>query len=207
MKIISGRTSGQYYKVVASSINTTLIYKCGVSNALGTVLNDPGDYFPFRTESSHYCYLFSNKPVLVVQMATGGSGDNLGDPAMAIVPPLQQYVSSASFVSLEAVTFDTHAISVTVGREHFRPLDVLFDGLPLNCIWNEIIDQDNCVAGFGCNMNIAAGSHTVSHGAEGGLLSVMAYGFDTTPLRGYAYTAGMNIQLSEEPVNKTGSKP
>ena len=203
----TGRTSGQYYKVVASSNGTTVVYKCGTSTPIGTVLANPGQSFLLRTDLTDYCYLFTNKPVLVVQMATGGSVDNLGDPVMAIVPPIPQYVSSASFLSLQTVTFDTHAISVTVAKEHFRSLDILFDDMPMNCIWNEIVNLDDCVVGFGCNMNVTAGSHTVLHRAEGGLLSVMVYGFDSTPLQGYAYTAGMNIQLREEPVNKTGSKP
>ena len=138
-------------------------------------------------------------------MATGGSVDNLGDPVMATVPPIPQYVSSASFLSLETVTFETHAISVAVAREHFRSLDILFDGMPLSCSWNEIVNLDDCVVGFGCNMNVTAGSHTVSHSAEGGLLSVIVYGFDSSPLRGYAYTAGMNVQLREQSVNETGT--
>ena len=200
----TGRTSGQYYKVVASSNDTTVVYKCGTSSTLGTVLTDPGESFLFRTESSHYCYLFTDKPVLVVQMAPGGSVDNLGDPVMANVPPIPQYVSSASFITLTSVTIETHAISVTVGKEHFRSLDILFDGMPLNCSWNEIVNLDDCVVGYGCNMNVTAGSHTVSHSAEGGLLSVIVYGFDSTPLQGYAYTAGMNIQLRDQPVNETG---
>ena len=200
----AGRTSGQYYKVVASSNDTTVVYKCGTSSTLGTVLSDPGQSFLFRTESTQYCYLFTNKPVLVVQMAPGGSVDNLGDPVMAIVPPIPQYVSSASFLSLETVTIETHGISVTVAKEHFRSLDILFDGMPMNCVWNEIVNLDNCVVGFGCNINVTAGSHTVSHSAEGGLLSVMVYGFDSTPLQGYAYSAGINIQLREQSVNETG---
>ena len=200
----AGRTSGQYYKVVASSNDTTVVYKCGTSNALGTVLSEPGQSFLFRSESTQYCYIFTDKPVLVVQMATGGSVDNLGDPVMANVPPIPQYVSSASFITLTSVTIETHAISVTVAKEHFRSLDILFDGMPLNCIWSEIVNLDDCVVGFGCNMNVTVGSHTVSNSAEGGLLSVMVYGFDSTPLQGYAYTAGMNIQLREQPVNETG---
>ena len=201
----TGRTSGQYYKVVASCNDTTVVYKCGTSNITGTILTNPGQSFLFRTELTDYCYLFTSKPVLVVQMATGGSVDNLGDPVMAIVPPIPQYVSSASFLSLETVTFDTHSISVTVAKKHFRSLDILFDGMPLNCVWNEIVNLDDRVVGFGCNMNVTAGSHIVSHSAEGGLLSVMAYGFDSTPLWGYAYTAGMNIQLRKPSVNETGT--
>ena len=200
----TGRTSGQYYKVVASSNGTTVVYKCGTSSTMGTVLTDPGESFLFTTELSHFCYLFTNKPVLVVQMAAGGSVDNLGE-VMAIVPPIPQYVSSASFLSPETVTFDTHAISVTVTREYFRSLDILFDGMPMNCSWNEIVNLNDSVVGYGCNMNVAGGSHTVSHSAEGGLLSVMAYGFDSTPLQGYAYTAGMNVQLREQSVNETGT--
>ena len=194
----TGRTSGQYYKVVASSNDTTVVYKCGTSNITGTILTNPGQSFLFGTELTDYCYLFSSTPVLVVQMAAGGFLDNLGDPVMAIVPLIPQHVSSASFLSLETVTFETHAISVTVAKEHFRSLDILFNGLPMNCSWNETLNQDDCVVGFGCNMNVAAGSHTVSHSAEGGLLSVMVYGFDSSPLQGYAYTAGMNVQLREQ---------
>ena len=200
----TGRTSGQYYKVVASSNGTTVVYNCGTNNTIGTVLMNPGQSFLFRTEWTDYCYLFTDKPVLVVQMATGGSVDNVGDPVMAIVPPIPQHVSSSSFLSLETVTFDTHAISVTVAREHFESLDILLDGMPLNCTWNEIVNLDDCVVGFGCNMNVTAGSHAVSHHAEGGLLSVMAYGFDSTPLQGYAYTAGMNVQLRDQAINVTG---
>ena len=201
----TGRTSQQYYKVVAFTNDTTVVYKCGTSSKLGTVLINPGHSFLFRTELTDYCYLSTSTPVFVVQMAPGGFVENLGDPVMAIVPPISQHVSSASFLSLKTVTFETHAISVTVARENFRSLDILFDGMPLNCIWSEIVNLDNCVVGFGCNMNVTAGSHTVSHSAEGGLLSVMAYGFDSTPLRGYAYTAGMNVQLREQPVNETGT--
>ena len=93
----TGRTSGQYYKAVASSNDTTVAYKCGTSRTLAIVLTNPGQSFLFRTELTDYCYLFTSKPVLVVQMATGGFVDNVGDPVMAIVPPIPQYVSSASF--------------------------------------------------------------------------------------------------------------
>ena len=200
-----GRTSGQFYKVVAASSDTTIIYKCGSSSSLATVLADPGNFFLFQTESSDYCYMYTNNPVFVVQMATGGfvPGDDLGDPVMAIVPPIQQHVSSARFLSLRTVEFESHGISVTVAREHFRTLDILYDGLPLNCTWNEIMNTDDCIVGFGCTMTVTAGSHTVSHAAEGGLLSVMAYGFDSSPLRGYAYSAGLNILLRD---NQTGVK-
>ncbi len=202
----AGRTSGQYYKVVTADNDTTIVYRCGALEALGTVLSEPGESFLFRTNSSNYCYLLTSKPVFVVQMATGGftPADNLGDPVMAIVSPIQQYVSGASFLSLETVEFLTHAISVTVATKHFRSLDILFDGLPLDCAWNKIQDLDGCVVGFGCTMTISSGSHTVSHDGEGGLLSVIAYGFDTSPLQGYAYLVGINLEKREEFDNETG---
>ncbi len=197
----AGRTSGQYYKVVSSRRDTTVVYKCGVSDALDTILSKPGESLLFMTTSFDYCYLYSSDPVLVVQLATGGfvnsGGDGLGDPVMAIVSPVQQHVSRASFLSLEleAVNFATHAISVTVTTEHFCSSDIFLDGLPLDCVWNEIQDLGGCVVGFGCTMTVANGSHTVSHNGEDGLLSVMAYGFNGSPeSRGYAYTAGLNLK-------------
>ena len=50
----TGRTTGQYYKVVASSNYTTVVYKCGTSSSIGTVLTNPGQSFLFRTELTDY---------------------------------------------------------------------------------------------------------------------------------------------------------
>ena len=203
-----GRSGRQFYKVVTAKGNSTIVYKCNTSNPLATLHSDAGDSIIFSTESSDYCYLISSTPVFVVQLGAGGNtrdgGDGLGDPVMAIISPIQQHVSEARFISLDNVDFDSHFVSVTVTTSHFRSLDILLDGTPLNCEWNKIQNLDGCVVGYGCTMEVTGGTHTVSHACETGLLSVMAYGFDTAPLLGYAYLAGLSLTNLEESDNATG---
>ena len=203
-----GRTGGQFYKAVTAQENSTIVYRCGTSDPLATLHTDARDSVLFLTESSDFCYLASTTPVFVVQLGAGGNtangGDGLGDPVMAIVSPTEQYVSGARFITLDQIVdFEAQFVSVTATIEHFRSLDILLDGTPINCEWNEILNLAGCVAGYGCTMEIARGTHTVSHACETGLLSVMAYGFDSS-LQGYAYLAGQELRNIEVADNTTG---
>ncbi len=191
------RTNEHYFKVVAQNENseTTIIYKCGDDKPVATIISS-GESFRFRNDPSTYCYLAANNRVQVVQLASGGTGDGgdrKGDPAIALVPPVQHHISDTRFTTLKDDQFTSHAISVTVKADLFRSLDILLDGKPLDCEWHEINDHTDCVVGLGCTMEISHGSHLVSHKGGGGLLSVMVYGFDTGAQKGYAYLAGENL--------------
>ncbi len=198
-----GRTTGQYYKVVAAEDNTAFLFKCGTSNTTILPSLAAGGSQLFSTDPNTYCYLTSQKPVFVVQLATGGStstmGDNLGDPVMAIVSPTHQYTNRVVFIAPQTITIETHFISVTVGAEDYNTEDILFDDLPIQCVWIEIQSNDGSIIGYGCTLRIIAGSHTISHNKTVGRLSVLAYGFDPSPLLGYAFIAGMEFNVPDEP--------
>lgn len=184
------RDTGQFYKAIAAENDTKIQYVCGKNKSQVSVIEIAGRGISFFTSSSSYCYLVSNKPVFMVQLATGGDlvngGDGRGDPAMAIVSPLSGYISSTNFFSIiHDVT--SNAVSVTVPSVYFQTEDIVLDGSPLNCTWNKILNIDNAVVGYGCNPSIGPGMHNISH-VNGGLLSVMAYGFHS--IKGYAYLTG-----------------
>ena len=200
----AGRTGGQNFRVTTAEDNTDVSFKCGNASAILTRRPSAGSSYSVQY-SSQYCYIFINKRVLVVQLAYGGAvgsgGDGMGDPAMAIVSPIQEYVSSALFVSLKEVGlgFDTNFISITVPVTLFRPLGIFFDGLPLNCEWKDILGFKNELVGAGCTFEVvSAGSHSVEHIDNGGRLSVLAYGFQSQAknvLRGYAYQASLSLEV------------
>ena len=201
----AGRTGGQSFRVTTAEDNTDVSFKCGNASAILTRRPSAGSSYSVQYSSSQYCYIFSNKRVLVVQLAYGGAvgsgGDGMGDPAMAIVSPIQEYASSALFVSLKEVGlgFDTNFISITVPVTLFRPLGIFFDGLPLNCEWKDILGFKNELVGAGCTFEVvSAGSHSVEHIDNGGRLSVLAYGFQSQAnnvLRGYAYQASLSLEV------------
>ena len=202
----AGRTGGQSLRVTTAVDNTDVSFKCGNASAILTRRPSAGSSYSVQYSSSDYCYIFSNKRVFVVQVAHGGDvdtgGDGMGDPAMAIVSPIQEYASSALFVSLEEVGlgFDTNFISITVPIAYFRPLGIFFDGVPLNCEWKEIFGFRNEYVGAGCTFQVTSpGLHAVEHIDNGGRISVLAYGFQSQAdnvLRGYAYQASLYLQIS-----------
>lgn len=201
----AGRTSGQYYKIVTSRANTTITYKCGSSDTVSSDLTDPGASLLFSTTPSTYCYLHSSKSILVVQLATGGSittgGDNLGDPVMTMVAPLQQYVTNMTFLTIDSIGAATHSISIAVvaNDSQSSPWGILLDDLPLNCEWTEMQDSDGCIVGYGCTLSlINSGPHSVSSAEANTLFSAIVHGFVSSPhLQGYAYLSGLALQNLE----------
>ena len=191
----AGRNSPQYFRIISSE-PTTLTYTCGFSTDVAENITD------FLISTSDYCFLRSEKPILVVELSVSVEVDRRGDPAIALVSPIDQYVSETTFFSLPTNDFPNNYISVTVLAEHFDTSAILFDGAPITCQWEEILLPSGDIEGYGCSQSVLSGDtspqqHTVSH-SNNGLISVLAYGFSTFPGtdQGYAYLTGQKITIN-----------
>ncbi len=185
-----GRDGPQLFKAI-SAVATDIVFTCGsvTSFVLAKTLID--------ISSDKYCYVQSNEPLLIVQFSIGGSEDKKGDPAIAMISPLTQYIKEISFVTLPRNTFPLNYISVTVPEEHFNNRRIMLDGRVLNCEWQDIMNRDDEIVGYGCSKSISTGTsptrHTVSHEADDGLISVLVYGFNARQSLGYAYLSGLDL--------------
>ena len=192
----AGRTGRQKVKMISANV-TSIQYICGSKSHLGTKTNVTSH----STYIDEYCFLESSYPLLVVQLSTAGSIDRQGDPAIAMISPIDQYINEVSFISLQTSTFPSNYISVTVSAEHFDPDKILHNGAAMNCDWNPIQNISNDTVGYGCSKDVSSGNtpkqHTVSHMDADGLISVLVYGFSASPGRGYAYLAGQKILVTE----------
>ena len=189
----AGRNSAQVFKAANSNSTTSFIYTC---ENVTTTSATTGDFFQFSTDK--YCYLESSSPILLAQLSVGESLDSLGDPAIAMVSPIDQYVHEIQFISLPTNDFPNSYVSITVPD---NPSGVLFNGDTLTCEWQTLYDSGGSIVGYGCSVAISGQAsvptqHTVSHSSPGGMLSVLVYGFNTSPFYGYAYLAGQSITLS-----------
>ena len=190
-----GRTADQYYKVVTSVDSTTIHYRCGSDDSVSLEKSTAGSGHLLSLSSDSYCYLNASSPVFMVQMSPGYLADNLGDPALAIVPPTSGYVKSSSFLSLPS-DIPNNFITVTVLAEHFNTSQILFDRNPLACSWNVIRNTfSDDIVGYGCTYNVSPGTHVVTHSGDDGVLSVIAYGWNDNPSLGYAYLTNFNLRL------------
>ena len=193
----AGRSGAQTFKVITSENGTFLNSQCGTTSHEGQA------DATFQFDTDELCYLKASEPVLLVQLSFGGSVDGMGDPAISLVSPIDQYIQGTEFLSLPSSEFLRNYISITVTAEHYVPENILLDGASVNCEWQGIrgdaIALD--IVGYGCSTRITSDSrthtrHTVTHSNSGGLISVVAYGFNTLPAQGYAYLTGQELKIS-----------
>ena len=192
----AGRDGPSVYKAVSSKNDTSFLARCG----------DASPFTPsasvFVLNSEVYCYFEATNPIFVVQFSFGASIDGRGDPSMSIVSPIDQYINATEFVTLSTSDFASHYISITVAAEHYNPSSIVLDGNTIDCDWQPIANRSNSTVGYGCSKAISSGSnvpakHSVSHSDDGGLLSVLVYGFNIFPAQGYAYLTGQALSVTE----------
>ena len=193
----AGRTGAQTLKAISSEQNTSFIFTCG-TNTRGAIVPST-----LTISIDQYCYIESSDPIFLTQLSFDGTVDNMGDPAIAIIAPVDQYVNKIQFFSLPNSDFPSSYISITVAVEHYSPSSVLLDGQVVNCVWQRILNSSSDIVGYGCNTTISSeagtpSQHEVSHSDPNGRLSVLAYGFSMFPTRGYAYLTGQEIKVSGE---------
>ena len=190
-----GRNAGQYYKIVSSQNATKIVRTCN-SVSVNQMLTSAGNSLIFFTNSTTYCSVVSNKPVLVSQLGIGGIDyDNIGNPIISILPSLNQYTNHYSFFSLTTSDFNIHQISVSVPVQYYKPDSIKLDDQQIKCSWSAIYNNEGTLVGYGCHSNVTGGvTHVVNHDNPVGKLAVIAYGWNSGIERGYGYLAGLKLQ-------------
>ena len=190
-----GRNSDQYFKLVTKRNLTTVSVACNSSEVKNFSIEEKGGSHLFSISSFDYCYLLSSKPILIAQLASGGMIDDVGDPIMIILPPMQQYVQSASLSVLGVEDFSKSYVNIaTTGNVS----GMQYDGRPLEEVeWVPIYDVNSHVVGYSCSFDVAPGTHTITH--TSGVISATLYGFHSSPKhRGYGHALGSQLNpLSE----------
>ena len=184
----AGRTSGQFFKVTPFEANTVIQLTCDPP-----ALNLAPAQFSFTTTSNSYCSLVSSKPVLVTQWTLGGQSEGTGDPTVAPVPPIAQFINRVSFF-VYPINFRFNSfISVTVPAANFSENNILLNSSPFVCTWR-FFNSSRGIIGYGCTASISSGSYVMSHRYENGTFSVLVYGHSTQHVS-YAYNAGMKLEV------------
>ena len=188
-----GHSVGPYFKVVASESQTTLILTCTLNNIISsntTYLELAGDVttFELNLSGSSYCYIESDKPILVTQL--GPSITDYGDPVISMLPPLEQHQQS---ITLVVPSFsDITTLYVNIASTKKGP--VLLDGQSISVTWNDIHDNNNNTVGYGAQIQFSSSSTSVSYTISmQSRFSALVYGFGND--QGFSYSAGVNLKL------------
>lgn len=191
---------GQHYKIVASENGTSFAYTCNTTYNT-SFLPTAGNFEVFFTNSTTYCSLVSDKPVLVSQLVTDVISFGRGfSSIMSIVPSVDQYADRYSFSPLNDTDYDVIQISISVLPEFYQPNNIRYNGRPIAASWDKIYNSKGVIVGYGCHVNISGGSvHTVRHDNSSGKLSVIVFGSSNTTYRQrhYSYLAGLSFPTSQ----------
>lgn len=183
---------GPYFKIVASESKTTLTFTCSTSQGVYnnvTYLDLAGDLTLRNSSTGIYCFIDSDKPILVTQFGPSqGAGIGLGDPVMSLIPPLEQHDLRITFV----VPYFPSIVSTYLNIATVKKGSVFLNNQSIQITWNNIYDSSGNIAGYGgqisLNSSLALKSYTITMQSP---FSALVYGFGN--YHGYSYSAGVNI--------------
>ena len=101
-------TTGDFFKLIASEASTSVSYKCKKDNMIShnsLTLAVAGDFQQITVDSGKYCYFVADKVILLIQIVMSQQRESEpSDPAMLIIPPIEQYGADYIFSTPQSAT-------------------------------------------------------------------------------------------------------
>lgn len=191
---LHSRLTGERYRIITMKTSTMVELKCvsGSNPEFGYVtllLNGTGRDREFELGLDRFCSVTANKPVLLIQYSQGYSIDGIGDPFMAMIPPVEQY--SNNFTVVAPASFNNH-LTITIPLEHFNNNNsILLNDTTVTTRWMPIYCSKTFVCGYGTRLSVQEGTHRIRHTHPLAKILVMAYGFEYHD--GYGLNTGMEL--------------
>ena len=188
---LRGRSSGEYFKIIASKDSTVVRVKCtSLSQNLVYNLATAGSNQAFQISSNNFCSIESNSPILVMQFATANARDGVGDPFMMMIPPVEQY--SNNYVLNVLSSFSTNYITIYVASRYYQPNRIFVDNVSQqSATWTPVRCVNNSICGYINRVSLVAGEHSLSHQDPEARVGVSAYGFNN--YNSYGYSGGLKL--------------
>ncbi len=197
------RTTGYIIKIIPRYVNevTTVTSFCDGDTEVAIAVVDR-DGITMDSEIPRNCYFQTSRPAAIVQFSKGQQSDdnnrtielNIGDPSMAWVPPVGQYLNRFTFFTgLSTATYGSYTfgefINVIVPLEFFNSSMIKLDGSAISAdSWSEVSCSPGELCAYASTLQMTDGKHLLEHDNPNGRLSLLIYGFARE--KGYMYPGG-----------------
>lgn len=172
------------FKIVVSE-NDTHVYISGKSNVS---LPNSGDIYSFSTTSLTPTVVVTDKPAALAFFSQGGCGIVSGDPAMILLPPIQQFAADYTFSTVEFPD-DPFTSSLTIVIAESEISGLLLDRKNITSEnWRPIIGSNTLRI---TNILITEGSHTIYH--TNPTITFLAVSTGVGNANSYGYSAGQRL--------------
>ena len=192
---IPERTVGDKFRIVSSEDSTLVHITGGYSSSF--MLSKAGDMREEDIPSTAYCHIVADKAsaVTVVQFVLSQqSSDERADPAMIIIPSVDQFSYSHTFSTPTLSSPSTSYLLIVVKDSDKGGLKL--DGSSINVNTTSISGTDY-VGGY---VSISEGTHTIEHTSRIVFFGAYLYGYAL--YESYGYPVGMRLGL----INKVSTK-
>ena len=187
-----GRNSGELFRIIAAENSTTVRVNCTTFSQVQVYnLSVAGNWQEFRIHPLSFCSIKSSAPILVTQFALGYDLDQVGDPFMMIIPPVEQY--SNNYVFKAPSNFSTNYVTIYVATKYYQPNRIFVDdSSQVGSSWTSVYCSNSLLCGYITRVSLTAGDHRLYHEDPHARIGVSAYGFNIT--NSYGYPGGLKLQ-------------
>ncbi|XP_063443799.1 SCO-spondin-like isoform X2 [Mytilus trossulus] len=181
------RTTGDYFKFIASEDNTQVTISGGYSSSF-TIANS-GKFVQRTIPSGVYTKVVANKPITVYQFCLSEQSSNEeSDPMLMLIPPMEQYGADYTF-STPKYSYGSYSSKFMFIVKESEKAGLLHNGVafPGSTIYHSIAGTDY-VAGY---IAIPEGSHVVRHSSPISIFGGYLYG--QAKYETYGFPTGMRM--------------
>lgn len=172
------------FRILASENGTQV----NIAGRPPVLLSTQGDIYTFSTSSYSQTVVSSDKPTALAFFAQGGCSSTDGDPAMILLPPIQQYASDYTFSTI-AFPSDPFRSSLTIVIPDSKISGLLLDRQNLSSHnWRSVSGSKTLRI---TNIAVTEGSHTVYH--TNPTVTFLAGSTGITFYNSYGYSTGQRL--------------
>ena len=181
---------------ILGAYNSTIV-NVYCKNTMDLFTLDEGEFVNKTVQMQQYCAIYSNNKVLVIQFSHGGNEDknSFGDPAMILVPSVNQYLNKFVFSTIRNPIQSqySHYINIIVMAQYYQPnMIYLIAGRVNRSLvtqqWTPI-KVNGSIEAYATQVEISEGKVEVFHNTPAAQLMVTVYGF--TRHNGYGHIGGI----------------
>nr|XP_034327535.1 uncharacterized protein LOC105323126 [Crassostrea gigas] len=184
---IPKRTVGDYFKFIASEDSTTVTISGGYSSTF--TISQKGGMVQKLIPSTAYCKIVADKAIMVTQFVQSQqSSSEPSDPAMLIIPPVEQYAADYTFATPKySLGSYTNFFMFIVEASEVSGLRIDGNAFPSNAVL-QTISGTSLVGGY---ISVSEGTHTVRHTSPIVIFGGFLYGHAHAET--YGFTTGMRM--------------
>ena len=171
---IPGRSTGDYYRLIASQDSTTIEVNGQTSGTPFTEtisITTKGDFSQKLYSSQLYASLTADKPIMVVQYVYSQINSEYTDPSMMIIPPIEQYTADYTFTTITSASYTNYFMFVVKSSDK-SGIRINGAAFPGNTVYNTI-PGTTYEGGY---LQLSDGTYTVRHTSPLSIFGGVLYG-------------------------------